>query len=90
MIYTTSRYNDGPLVDIIEYTKNVERKVVFRLWPTRVSEFAIYVWKQDDRLDHVAQKFYGSSAAWWQIMDYNPEIVDPTSITPGTEIRLPS
>lgn len=90
MIFTTSRYNDGPLVDIEDYRESEVRKTVYRKWPTSVSDFSVYVWQDGDRMDLIALKFYGRPEVWWQIMDYNPEIVDPTSIQTGTEIRLPS
>ena len=90
MIFTTSRYNNGPLVDVVDYKNDVTRKTVYRKWPTSVTSFSIYVWQDGDRLDLVANRFYNRPEVWWQIMDYNPEIVDPTSIQPGTEIRLPS
>jgi len=27
---------------------------------------------------------------WWEIMDINPEILDPFTITPGTQLRIPN
>jgi len=27
---------------------------------------------------------------WWQIMDFNPEIINPFTITSGTYIRIPN
>lgn len=89
MIYNTSRYSDGPVVDVTDFERNMVRKVVFRKWPTSRAQFAMYTWQNGDRVDLVAQKFFGSPDTWWQIMDWNPELVDPTYIRPGTQIRLP-
>jgi hypothetical protein len=41
-------------------------------------------------LDNLALRYLGKSNLWWQIMDINPEIVDPFSIEPGTPIRIPN
>jgi len=26
---------------------------------------------------------------WWEILDINPEILDPTTIPAGTQLRIP-
>lgn len=48
-----------------------------------------YVWKIGDRLDLVAQEFYGSSALWWVILEHNPEVDDPHNIPDGYTLRIP-
>jgi len=54
------------------------------------TKFYTYEWVDGDRLDTLANKFLGNPQLWWKIMDLNPEIIDPTSIAPGTLLRLPS
>ena len=43
-----------------------------------------------DRLDALANKYLGDSQLWWQILDINPEVINPFNITPGTQLRIPN
>jgi len=49
-----------------------------------------YPYKQGERLDNIAMKFYGKPGYWWIIMEANPEVEDIQNITPGTLLRIPS
>lgn len=49
-----------------------------------------YIWKKGDRIDALAHKLLGDSTLFWQILDLNLTIHDPTGITPGTVIVVPS
>lgn len=89
MIFNTSRYVDGPLADVTDNQTGTTRKVVYRKWPAASTNFAIYVWKDSDRIDIVALQLFGSPDAWWQLMDWNPEVLDPSDIPPGTKLRVP-
>jgi hypothetical protein len=42
-----------------------------------------------DRLDNLANLFYGDPMAWWNIAQGNPEILDWSNVAPGTLIRIP-
>jgi hypothetical protein len=90
MIFLDSRYVDGPL-----YKANNSRTgkfdiTVLRLFPAYQTSFFTYQWVETDRLDILALKYLGNSELWWQILDINPEILDPFDITPGTSIRIPN
>jgi hypothetical protein len=43
-----------------------------------------------ERLDLLAEQFYGDTRLWWHIADANPEVMDWTVLTPGQIIRIPS
>jgi nucleoid-associated protein YgaU len=60
-----------------------------RKWPTGYGAFNTYEWVEGNRLDQVANNFYGTPNLWHKIMDYNPEISDPLNIKPGTVLRIP-
>lgn len=90
MIYLDSRYADGNIFKALNPQNNQTAVTVFRTWPTLVANYFIYEWVETDRLDILAWKFFGSSAYWWKILDANPEIADCTSISPGTQLRIPS
>lgn len=90
MIYLDSRYVDGPLVRAQDARNGDYTVAVLREWPSYATRFSIYEWVETDRLDIVAWKLYGNPAFWWKILDVNPEIIDPTSIAPGTQLRIPN
>jgi nucleoid-associated protein YgaU len=50
-----------------------------------------YMLTQYDRLDNLAQTYYGDPTQWWRIAQANPDVaMDWTSVTPGTVIRIPT
>jgi phage tail protein X len=51
--------------------------------------YSPYQFTGADRLDNLANSFYGDPAAWWSIADANPEILDWSNVAPGTIIRIP-
>jgi phage tail protein X len=60
-----------------------------RLFFTSFDELGIltyqeYPYKQGERLDNIAMKFYGKPNFWWIIMEANPEIEDIQNIPAGT------
>jgi phage tail protein X len=42
-----------------------------------------------DRMDVLANRYFGDPTLWWQIADANPEILDWSNVAPGTVIRIP-
>lgn len=89
MIFLDSRYSDGKLIKHHDSRTNSYQLSVFRKWPNVKTSFFLYTWDDTDRMDIVAKKFLGNSNYWWQIMDINPEIMNPLSIAAGTKIRIP-
>lgn len=51
--------------------------------------FDTHVWQFGDRLDKLANRFYGDDEYWWVIALANG-IGYPLGIQPGTEVRIPS
>ncbi len=47
-----------------------------------------YTIKQGDTLWDIAQKFYGTPAAWPEVWRQNPQIANPHRLKPGTRIRI--
>jgi nucleoid-associated protein YgaU len=89
MILTTSRYAAMPIVSIPTTPDGHSTIAVFG--PPRMApmNFTYYRIKDGDRLDSLAQRFYGQSDAWWVIADANPEVFDPANLQTGTIIRIP-
>jgi hypothetical protein len=90
MISLDSRYADSRLVKVWHARKQEYHLASLREWPEYVQSYTIYEWVETDRLDNIASKFLGESGLWWEIMDINPEIINPTEIKPGTQIRIPN
>lgn len=90
MIFLDSRYNDGKIVKARDSRTGKPQVSVFRIFPTDVAAYFIYEWVETDRIDNVAHRFLGSPNLWWRIMDFNPDIIDPFTIKPGTQLRIPN
>lgn len=90
MIYLDSRYADGPVLRANNARTGNYNVTVFRKFPKYSVKFFWYEWVQSDRLDIIAMRFLGNSELWWQILDANPEILDPFEIAPGVLIRVPN
>lgn len=89
MIFTDSRYADGTLIKAQDSRTGNYRLGVYRKFPTKTVQYFQYVWAEGDRIDMVANNIMGNPSFWWQIMDANPEIINPMDIPVGTVIRVP-
>ncbi len=60
--------------------------------PTKIEERQddiIIIASEEDRLDNLAARFYGSPRLWYVIASVNNLNNGSMHITPGTEIRIP-
>jgi len=89
MIYIDSRYAESYLTYMWDTRLETHQLTALRKWPTGYGAFNTYEWVEGNRLDQVANNFYGTPNLWHKIMDYNPEISDPLNIKPGTVLRIP-
>ena len=89
MIYLDSRYADGTLLKAYDSRTGTYELTVYREWPSYSVQYFFYEWVETDRLDLLSLRFLGKSGHWWQILDINPEIIDPLNIAPGTVLRIP-
>ena len=90
MIERTSRYYDGPLAQTIDKTTGQYVISVFRKFPSTIQvRYISYVWKEGDNLSAISKKYGSGATFWWEIMEINPEILDPFVIIPGTILRIP-
>jgi phage tail protein X len=90
MITTDSRYANGNIFRAPGTRKNPYQVVVSRVFPNVIDDYFLYTWKENDRIDMVANRFYGNTSLWWQILDFNPEVLDPWQIPVGTALRIPN
>lgn len=90
MISNTSRYADGTLGQVRPGRKRAVTTHVYRSFSVDPTiTYKLYTFKEGDRLDTLATRFFGNPQSWHHIMDINPEIQDAFSIAPGVVIRIP-
>lgn len=92
MIYLSSRYADSDVTFILDSRTGIAQATVIRETPEQdlAEQYGrSYFWRDGDRLDFLAYRFYGSSLDWWRILDANPEVLNPSQIAPGTLLRIP-
>jgi len=90
-IFYDSRYAEDGSVRFTAYDARdgKYKKTVFRQWPSYSSAFTYHTWVETDRIDLVALEYMGRADLWWNLMDINPELLDPFNVPVGTRIRIP-
>jgi nucleoid-associated protein YgaU len=88
-IYSGSRYESARVDFIKTDIDKGKNPVLFYSFPDiGVISYVEYEWREGDRLDSVAERFYDNGTLWWTILNYNPEIRDPQNIEAGTKLRI--
>lgn len=90
MIYLDSRYSDSTLYKAFDARTGTYQVTVQRVFPEFAIDYFIHEWVETDRLDNLALRHLGDPSLWWRIMDINPEVIDPSNISPGTQLRIPN
>jgi nucleoid-associated protein YgaU len=88
-ISATSRYAQSTVVPITVNGQPRQTIVSSEQIPF-VIKFVFHQVTSNERIDNIAYQFYGDATRWWVIADANPEIMDWSTITEGTLIRIPS
>ena len=89
MIYLDSRYADGILFVAQEPKSRDYMLTVFRTFPTYNISYYWYEVTENDRIENIAAKTLGKPHLWWQIMDINPDVLNPFELKPGLQLRIP-
>lgn len=90
MIERVSRYYDGSLTQTPEkYIEGYVISVFRRFSNSKEVNYITYTWKNGDTLSNLSEVFGVGAKYWWEILDINPEILDPFDITEGTILRVP-
>lgn len=88
MILVNSRYSNSPVLLIVG-PDGVSRPTVYRTQPGLPNQFLHYQVVYGDRMDMLANKFFGDPTLWWVIADSNPEVFYPADLAIGSIIRIP-
>lgn len=88
MITPNSRYAQSPIV-AVNKDGQVANVIVASQQTAKTFSYVSHMMTDNDRLDNLANQYYGDPTAWWQIANANPELIDWSSIPPGTVLRIP-
>lgn len=89
MISAASRYANTTVQNITD-TNGVTRPTIMpRSTVSRSLVVSDYIWRSGDRVDLIAARYYGDEMLWWVLADANPQILDWTSVSEGTIVRIP-
>jgi hypothetical protein len=75
----SSRYRKLPIVVLTDKRGQLRSARTLRL-NVRVNGTFEHVLNENDRLDHVAAKYYRQPRAWWHICDANPKFLSPLAL----------
>jgi hypothetical protein len=80
MMFTKqSRYYSLPAVVTQDKTGQARQSKSLRLLPEVTGDFQ-HIIEANDRLDHLAFKYYQRPRQWWRISDANPEFLSPLAL----------
>lgn len=89
-IFQGSRY-EFSVIDFVAVAEDADANAVVFYEFEDLNTFAYeeHEYVTGERLDTLADTYYRRPDLWWYILDYNPQISDPTNIPSGTIIRIP-
>jgi nucleoid-associated protein YgaU len=90
MIERVSRYYDGPLAQPKHKYTSLPTIAVYRKFSESTTiNYATYTWQDGDNYGALAERYLRNAKYWWKILEVNPMLTDPFSITPGIRITMP-
>jgi len=90
MIERVSRYYNGPLLQTKDKSTGEYVISVLRAFPqSKELRYILYTWKDGDTLAAISEQYGVGAKYWWEIMEINPDILDPFDIAPGTILKVP-
>ena len=88
-ISASSRYATSQII-ALQKNGQVINVIVLNQPQTQTVTYVSHMVTATDRLDLLANQYYGDPTQWWVIANANPELnPDWTNIEPGTVIRIP-
>lgn len=90
MISSASRYASSQVVALSQDGQVVNVIVLPQPQPVTIS-YVTHMLTDTDRLDKLANSYYGDPTQWWRIANANPELDPDWTVLPaGTTIRVPA
>lgn len=87
-ISANSRYANNQVV-AVDKDGQVVNVIVPGQQTTQTFTFISHLLTDNDRLDNLANQYYGDPSQWWLISQANPEWIDWSQVPSGTPIRVP-
>lgn len=89
MIQPNSRYSSSPVLTVT--VDGLPRQVIGGSPQTPYTfNYTSYQITGTDRIDSIAEAFYGDPAKWYCIADANPAVMDWSALTVGQIIKIPN
>lgn len=90
-IFKGSRYEYSN-IDYFTTERNGADKpyVMYQFSNLGLTNYWEHVYKQGERLEQIAFKYYSRPEYWWIIPEYNPQIDNLNAIEPGTILKVPN
>lgn len=95
MIFIGSRYEQEDVQYLLDARSNVTRPTVMRNnSQLRLKQLSsrgrnTATWNSSFRVDQVATELVKDPERWWEIIDLNPDILNPWNIPPATQVVVP-
>lgn len=89
-ISADSRYTSAEITTAVGPDGETRQEMRPAFPRSRVITYTYYRVTDAERVDTIANDFYGRPELWWMIADANPEILDWLELSPGTVIRVPN
>lgn len=90
MINSDSRYTTATLTTGVGAAGDTRKEMRPAFPREKTITYTYYRVTEGERIDTIANDFFGRADLWWMIADANPEIIDWLDLTPGTVIRVPN
>lgn len=89
MVFKGSRYSETEVVEVRGPDDRVRRTLALRVIapaPSALDQTVV----EGERLDTLAQRFYGEATKYWLLLDGNAETLNPFELlVPGETIHVP-
>jgi nucleoid-associated protein YgaU len=88
-ISASSRYAQSTILTL-DVNGNSRQVIYPQAGSTFTFTYVTHVYSDDETLDGIADNYYGDPTQWWKIGQANPEIMDWSTLQPGTTLRIPA
>lgn len=89
-ITSDSRYTTATVVTVEGPDGDTRQAMQVAFPKPRRITYTNYRVTSADRIDTIADDFYGNGRLWWMVADANPEIIDWMDLDPGEVLRVPN
>lgn len=90
MINADSRYATATITTGVGAAGDTRQEMRVAFPRPRVITYTFYRVIDGERIDTIANDFFGRGDLWWMIAEANPEIIDWLDLPPGSVIRVPN